>query len=558
MGSRNHFTGLIWAFELFLEKTRSLHDKDIYFKMLEFYNIYSEDYKKNKYNFDLSKQEILNCSFGYFLKSLCIPDLKEEVKIPDKDEILILSEILYQIYNDSKRQIECVDIAKTIIQAIAKLQAFMNFEIIDSFYRILLNLRDDYDNDIFDFHFKFQETLFNTRMKLSSMLTVNIYLLGKDKHDLLKSQLKSRRKSYIYIYIYEDPSSILDKNNINILWITDEMYDNSSLDLSEFDKVFFAQDISIMIDSCLEDIQLRPLNQKLYYDLKRQVMIYRNKSVDTIILGSSYTRHGLLKCFSDEDFPNLSINGQDLYTALQFLKLYLKNTTKINAIKRCILPVGYWFFTKDTSLSLNALEQDLNSTCLYTLLNDIHNSKKEFVPDFYDYLSTGTNYDFYLRHCFDVAKLENQIYYSCIPESKDLATSVITKRFSKLSRVSRVEDARKTMLYFNKLLKYKSSINENKTIFSTFLDLLKQNNIELILILAPFSSTFIEELDSVTTSLFDELIGETRSNYTYIDMNKLSDIQFNDNDFFDSTHLNFEGAEKFTHYINKIIKENNF
>lgn len=87
------------------------------------------------------------------------------------------------------------------------------------------------------------------------------------------------------------------------------------------------------------------------------------------------------------------------------------------------------------------------------------------------------------------------------------------------------------------------------------LNLLKTNDIELILVLTPLTDTYYKMIDDKLKKAYKKAIADTCSKYRYIDMNQLSEIKFEDKDFVDCDHLNPNGAKKFTKYISNFIKK---
>lgn len=341
---------------------------------------------------------------------------------------------------------------------------------------------------------------------------------------------------------------------MNILWITNEIFEVPNSIATAFDYIITLEDILEMMETSVNNLKKLPINMRSYYQFQRELLLYSNKQIETIVLGSSYGLWGLSRQFSDFDFVKLTNLGQDPFMTYSFLNFFLEQTTYTEKLKRCIIPIGHWFFFRDNSLSVNPFEIERMTTFFREIVGSTHNYNKNFVPDFYDSMSRESKYNVYLKQYLDVVQLNNQIF-STVLNSDDAFISPLQGDFSDLAKFESIVETKVIVDKFSSFLKYPHTFSENVRIFLDMLDLLNKYDIDLILILTPLSKRYFEILDSNLKIAFENIINETSSRYCYIDMNQIDEIEFVESDFADCHHLNYRGTEKFTRYINKIIQD---
>lgn len=201
--SRNHFSGVLWSLELFLNNTSMFSQLELYQKMEKLYNNHLNDAKQGNCNLESAKKDTSNLALFYFFKTLNIPSLGTGKSEPDKEDILILSELLSKIYSDLRNMPDFCNVAQITVRLIGALNPYFSIGVISDFIAEIEMIFDDILEetfDVFEFHYNLRLSLFELRNRISKMKVVNIYLLGEDKYGLLESQRKNAKNS-IYIYI---------------------------------------------------------------------------------------------------------------------------------------------------------------------------------------------------------------------------------------------------------------------------------------------------------------------------------------------------------------------
>ncbi len=397
--------------------------------------------------------------------------------------------------------------------------------------------------------------LFDVRMKLSETLMVNIYLLGEDKYGLLESQRNNARKHTIKIHHKNEESFRLNPEQVNILWVTEKGLDVSKEIFSAFDRIFHPRDIESLVSLIKNKPEKQSKAENTYYCLKKEMNQYFNHPVENIVLGASYSRYGILKSEATFDFVKLTYNGQDMYSAYHILNYFLEHSTQSLNIKRCILPVGHWIFFRDISKGTNPNATITLTTFMDELFGAIHHFKEEFVPDFYDSLSTESGFDVHLTHYFDMEKLQTQVFQHCFERKEEILLPLHYRNYKSMNFYDKINASKATTSRFANMLKYQKTYTENMEIFSNLIDLLAEHQIELTILLAPFTRTYHQVLDPDLKKSYEQSIFNTCSRFRYFDMNILPEVSFLDEDFLDEQHLNEKGALKFTQYLNQMIAQ---
>ena len=99
----------------------------------------------------------------------------------------------------------------------------------------------------------------------------------------------------------------------------------------------------------------------------------------------------------------------------------------------------------------------------------------------------------------------------------------------------------------------KKAYNENIQNISKIAEICQEHNIEFIIVTFPHYRTFIEKVNEKGIMDMDCFINDIKKKYPIKYYNYFNDNRFNENDFFNSSHLSHEGAIKFTEIFSKDI-----
>lgn len=102
----------------------------------------------------------------------------------------------------------------------------------------------------------------------------------------------------------------------------------------------------------------------------------------------------------------------------------------------------------------------------------------------------------------------------------------------------------------NMLFKDVDIFKEHKQVLQEFVDYLSDKNIEPVILVAPFHKDYLDGLGDNKKILEENL---PAGDYRFIDLNKVPELKFEDDDFIDVSHTNMNGAKKVADFLNPIL-----
>ena len=127
------------------------------------------------------------------------------------------------------------------------------------------------------------------------------------------------------------------------------------------------------------------------------------------------------------------------------------------------------------------------------------------------------------------------------------------KSWSELSIDEKREAGKRRAGLHNRGIKRKSSFHENVIIFQDFLNFCSAREINVLLVIAPATSYYLENLNPEFKSEFYKVINDVDGIIHLLDLS--DNEEFVDEDFNDTDHLNDCGAKKFTLSIKTALEE---
>lgn len=107
----------------------------------------------------------------------------------------------------------------------------------------------------------------------------------------------------------------------------------------------------------------------------------------------------------------------------------------------------------------------------------------------------------------------------------------------------------------NSTMNYENTRYEYEIIFEKYLLFLKENNIKPIVVICPTSIYYRKHFDkSNKKAVFYNIINRFKKIYNFQVIDYFDGRLFNESDFWDYSHLNGKGAEKFTKILNNEIE----
>lgn len=272
--------------------------------------------------------------------------------------------------------------------------------------------------------------------------------------------------------------------------------------------------------------------------------INNEKNYEGIITGISYTQKSIRAVNFSKKFFNFAGPCQDLYYDYEMLKYALNINELKSSLKYVIIGLSYYSFQYDLSQSIYK-----NRVWYYYIIsNSIHNYKNSefinFIKDFYK----KTNIILNKNHIKIIWEhIINPNYKSFLKKSSQL------KPFN--SKILDEKDKAKIINGIKKLFNkdYPNTVKENKKIFKDFLELLKINNIKPIIVTSPQTEIYCKYISENIKNEFKNILYEFKQKYNFQVLDYTYSDKFNDNDFYDFSHMNIDGSIKFTKILENDI-----
>lgn len=343
-------------------------------------------------------------------------------------------------------------------------------------------------------------------------------------------------KVNILVYLDNDSSKwesfFCEKKIVSPSKIDDYLYDYIIIG-SQYNESIYNQLLNMKVDKN-KILQFYKFYDMLYNPVKRYTNDYNIKveEVETIITGISYTRAGIIENELFRKAHSFAMYSQDLFYDYKIAE-YVLNKYENNKIKYAIIGLAYYCFQYDMSLS----SMKNRVILYYNILEDKHNYKELSIEEF--------NKEFNISKdiCDKVFKKHENGSYKFSWSNPSL------KNFDreKIVEVSKKQVQRDCSKH------YPQTVMENKKIFRYYLELLEQHNIKPIVVVFPASKYYTKYFEERIENEFDSIINNFRREYNFQYIDYFRSQLFTDEDFLDVSHLNTEGAKKFTKILNKEI-----
>lgn len=263
-------------------------------------------------------------------------------------------------------------------------------------------------------------------------------------------------------------------------------------------------------------------------------IILKNEPENTELLvsGISYAEKGINLENLCKKSGSVACFNQDLFYDYHLIKYLIENHNKelIN-LKYVIIGISYFSFEYDMSLS---------SLKYRSLL-------------YYDAIGIK-------HHLKDIDLLR---------ENKEATYSILVKIF-KFNKDNAI-DKDKSIITANNIYvlddekgrkqaqrdcnkNYPETVKENEQIFVDYIKLLKENNIKPIVVVFPVSKYYSKYFSKRIKDEFYTIINKVREENDFQFIDCFESDKFDDDDFYDVSHLNSNGATKFTRILNDTIK----
>lgn len=322
----------------------------------------------------------------------------------------------------------------------------------------------------------------------------------------------------------------------------------------DYDYIIIASSYYEQIESQLLELNISKNKVLNYYEFYNDVLLQYSKDTDSkvgfeilcgniekvknindydgFITGLSYAFYGINTKLLTRKFINFSLSGQDIFYDYSIAK-YILNL-KSNNYKYAIIALSYYSLHYDLSKSVNS---DRCENIYKPILNELHNFEKSF------------------KHENEIEKLLNYSWVSDI--IKNYTNMSIYEQWENVKfiqyDIERREQLGKERAKKDSKKNYLQTVEENKRILKDYLNLLDKYNITPIIVVLPVTRWYRNEFSTIIKKEFYDIIFQLKKKNKFNFLDYFSDRSFSDEDFFDESHLNKNGAKKLTLLLNKYI-----
>lgn len=268
-----------------------------------------------------------------------------------------------------------------------------------------------------------------------------------------------------------------------------------------------------------------------------------SKEYEGIITGISYIQKGINTDFLSKNFFNFAGPSQDLFYDYEIMKFALNFMEVKKTIKYAIIGLCYYSFQYDLSQSIHSGR----SNYYYKITKKYHNYRlaeegKRFLKRFNEVSEK------ILISNHDKVFIENQEeqYQEIINNGKKVKFD--SSMLCQTEIENYIDEVKRK---FNK--DYPMTVEENKVILDKYLDLLYSCNIKPIIVVPPQTKLYRANISEHIRDEFYGIINEFQKKYEFQFIDYFYSDFFDDSDFYDVSHLNNKGSEKWTKLLNKDI-----
>lgn len=261
--------------------------------------------------------------------------------------------------------------------------------------------------------------------------------------------------------------------------------------------------------------------------------IFKNSSIDieVFLTGISYSYQGFREDICLKKAFKFAFGSQDIFYDYHTIKYLLENfPKKTSNVRYVIIGLCYYSFQYDMSLS----SMKGKSVLYYEVIKEAHHFKDiEKVHDEYDINK----------------RIADKIFRKNADGNYDFKWNITT-----LKDCEDIQNTGKKQAELDCNKNHQKTVKENTQIFKDYLQLLKQYNIKPIVAVYPATKYYTDYFSKKIEDEFHSIISEVKKEYDFQYIDYFRSDLFNNDDFQDVSHLNSQGAEKFTKILNEEIE----
>ena len=283
------------------------------------------------------------------------------------------------------------------------------------------------------------------------------------------------------------------------------------------------------------EIKLKDTNNS--YKKKNQDFESQLDSIQILILGSSHSEDDINPAYFDKYTYNASNNSQSIYYDSQIAFKYLNKLIKLKFV---IISLSYF----SLGYSLNDEIENLRITYYSNYWKIYPEKRNNFKLNNYFFCLSGFGkINLMFKDKSDSNLFNNGFYSNPIVNKKEVLINDTLQGFKRAS-------------LHNSILKNENYL-DNVNYLDSLLKILIKKNIVPIIITTPVHYNYYKYLNKYYLNLNKNIITQLCLKFQCKYYNFMQDKRFEDMDFFNFDHLNYNGAEKFSKILNEIIKKDN-
>lgn len=363
----------------------------------------------------------------------------------------------------------------------------------------------------------------------------NVLIFGTGKFSIFVDNVLNDNVK-VLAYVDNDKSKWNEKKN-KVSIISPDNISNYEYDYiiigSQFNEEIYNQllDMGVNKNKILQFSKILDNHWNYYKSSINSFVLQPDGLYEVLATGISYTALGFREDTCCKKAFKFAFGSQDLFYDYHTIKYLIENfKKKTTNVRYVIMGLSYYSFQYDMSLSA----MKAKTVLYYEVLKNFHHFKD--IERIYGEYDINKNIaDKILRKNKD----DNYDFKWQTPILRDFEDKeTVGKRQAE-------RDCNKN---------YPETVKENTEIFKEYLKLLKDNNIKPIVVVYPATKYYTKYFSKRIENEFHNIINEVKNQYSFQYMDYFRYDLFTDEDFNDVSHLNHQGAEKFTKILNEEIE----
>lgn len=277
------------------------------------------------------------------------------------------------------------------------------------------------------------------------------------------------------------------------------------------------------------------------YSYKREYIETKGDGIKTLILGHSHVANGINPEFLGDSVFNFALSGRNHYYDAVLAERYIP---KLKNLKCVIWPLGYNF--QYSSYKYPCIKKEENNT----------DFSSTYLCMYEKYM--GITYNYFMPYTYWSEIINSKLGYGTrLFKHYEEQISCTLLGFQPLKLDKRTSNWKTEQLPSN--LDYESknallALSEGLLNMKRIAKVCRDNKVRLIVVTMPCYKTYIDKVTEQGLKEMQACVDSMRSVYPNLEYyNFMSDSRFNDDDFFNSSHLSDVGTEKFTKILRNTI-----